>query len=368
MSFDHYVCVVWSGLIRLEFPRRSNHGIDCEISPVVLFVTFRANEKLERQWFHLYLMEMAQTSVTLSARPGAASRAENVSFLLQVSRPGFWATTALFYMMPLGRGIRFDSLRFWLGLLYVLLPLGLLLYGSNDIVDTETDGMNPRKGTFLFGSRGAAEQLSALKWKIVVVQAPFLATFYFILGPRVLFWFAAILAAVFLYNASPFAWKGRPPFDVLIQSSYLLIFVLSSWINQVPQLPWPTFAFGAMFAMHSHIFGEVLDVEPDQAARRRTTATFLGRVPSKFLIAAFLAVESLLVLRYFGDAAIVGFLALGAFWFLLDATVFWRNRNYSPFEMRLFMLGWNAVALAGILWNWHNSSLTSAKHIVGTLK
>src|ERR1700739_2417525 len=73
-------------------------------------------------------------------------------FLLQVSRPGLWSTTALFYLMPLGRADFLHSRVLWLGLFYVLFPLGFLLYGVNDIVDAEADRLNPRKGTFLFGS------------------------------------------------------------------------------------------------------------------------------------------------------------------------------------------------------------------------
>jgi len=53
-------------------------------------------------------------------------------------------------------------------------------------------------------------------------------------------WFAGLLLAVALYNAPRIGWKGRPPFDVLIQGSYLLVFVLSSWVNGVAQLPWQT--------------------------------------------------------------------------------------------------------------------------------
>src|ERR1700720_4896682 len=98
-------------------------------------------------------------------------------FLTQVSRPGLWSTTALFYLMPLRHGIFVRSWIFWLGLLYVLIPLGLMLYGVNDIVDAEADVYNPRKGTFLFGSLGAKEQLAALRWEIAAAQLPFLALF-----------------------------------------------------------------------------------------------------------------------------------------------------------------------------------------------
>ncbi len=282
-------------------------------------------------------------------------------FLLQVSRPGLWSTTALFYLMPLGHADILHSGKLWLGLFFVLLPLGILLYGVNDIVDAEADLLNPRKGTFMFGSRGAREQLAALRWQIAAVQIPFMAAFYFFVGPRILWWYALLLLAVGLYNAPGIGWKGRPPLDVLIQASYLLVFVLSSWLNNVLQLPWQTFLLGALFAMHSHIFGEVMDIEPDRLTGRRTTATVIGRVRAKFLIAAFLCVETTLVRNYFRDWIITGFLAFGALWFLVDATLLWKRRAYSPKEMRLFMWGWNAAALLGMFWNWTHGTLT---HVV----
>jgi 4-hydroxybenzoate polyprenyltransferase len=304
------------------------------------------------------MAEAAQASPSVSRRQSSQSYPV---FLLQVSRPGLWSTTALFYLMPLGHADFFHSGKLWLGLFFVLFPLGLLLYGVNDIVDAETDALNPRKGTFMFGSRGAREQLAALKWQIAVVQIPFAIAFYFFIGPRILWWYALLLLAVGIYNAPGIAWKGRPPFDVLIQASYLLVFVLSSWLNNVSQLPWQTFLFGAMFAMHSHIFGEVMDIEPDRLSGRRTTATSIGRVRAKFLIAAFLCIETALAQIYFRDWIIAGFLAFGALWFLIDATFLWKNQAYSPKEMRLFLWGWNAAALLGMFWNWTHSTLA---HIV----
>jgi 4-hydroxybenzoate polyprenyltransferase len=300
--------------------------------------------------------------VTLQTKSAQTSE---LVFLLQVSRPGLWSTTALFYLMPLGRADFLHSPTMWLGLFYVLFPLGFLLYGVNDIVDAEADRLNPRKGTFLFGSLGKAEQLAALRWKIAAVQIPFLILFFFLVGPRILFWFAALLLAVGLYNARRFGWKSHPPFDVLIQASYLLVFVLSSWLNGVPQLPWQTFLFGALFAMHSHIFGEVMDMEPDRRSGRRTTATLIGAVPSKLLIMAFLCVETAMVYVFFGDWVITGFLGLGAAWFLLDALFVWKNRPYIPTEMRLLMWGWNVAAVAGMIWNWSRGSLLHARHVAG---
>lgn len=301
---------------------------------------------------------MSETSVTAGTLKARSGLRADARFLVQVSRPGLWSTTALFYLLPLGRRDFTHSGRLWLGLVFVLFPLGLLLYGVNDLADAEADQLNPRKGTYLFGSRGAREQLAALKWQIVVAQLPFLAAFFLLVGPRILAWYGILLLAVGIYNAPRFGWKGNPPFDVLIQASYLLVFVLSSWLNKAPQLPWQTFLFGALFAMHSHVFGEVMDIEPDHWSGRKTTATVIGRVKAKFLIVALLVGETLLVRRYFHDWIVAGFLALGAVWFVLDATLLWKERKYRPKQMRLFLWGWNMAALLGIFWNWAQSTLT----------
>jgi len=296
---------------------------------------------------------------------GASNATSELVFLLQVSRPGLWSTTALFYLMPLGHADFLHSKTLWLGLFYVLFPLGFLLYGVNDIVDAEADRLNPRKGTFLFGSLGRTEQLAALRWKIAAVQIPFLIIFFILVGPRILVWFGVLLIAVGIYNAPRFGWKSHPPFDVLIQASYLLVFVLSSWLNGVSQLPWQTFLFGALFAMHSHIFGEVMDMEPDRLSGRRTTATLLGGVSSKLLMAAILCAETVLVYFSFGDIVIAGFLGLGAAWFVVDSVMIWKNRPYSPRTMRLFMWGWNGASLLGMYWNWAQGSLTHVRQFTG---
>jgi len=39
----------------------------------------------------------------------------------------------------------------------------------------------------------------------------------------------------------------------------------------------------------------------------------------------------------------------------------WRERAYSPKEMRLFLWGWNAAALLGMFWNGTQDTLT---HVV----
>jgi 4-hydroxybenzoate polyprenyltransferase len=260
-------------------------------------------------------------------------------------------------MLPLGQRPVFHSLTFWLGLFYVTFPLGIFIYGWNDIVDYETDQLNPRKDSYMFGSRGSERQLRRLPLTITLVQMPFVVAFIWAVGIKPLLFFAALIASTALYNFPGYGLKGRAPFEVLNQAGYLLVFVLSSWLNSAPQLPWAAMLFGAMFAMHSHLFGEIMDVVPDAKAGRRTTTVILGVVPAKLLIITFLCIESLLVWHYFHDGYITGFLVLSALWFLFDVTLIWKDRQYTFVQMNLFLYGWNAIALGTIWWVWSKAPL-----------
>lgn len=304
------------------------------------------------------LVRWAVATTATSSSQTAAGRFSGLAFSIKASRPGLWATAVWFYLLPLGQRHVFHSANFWLGLVYVTFPLGLIIYGWNDVVDEETDRFNPRKGTFLFGARGTGDQLARLPLLIAIVQLIFLVVFWCFLGEKILLWFAALTVFTAVYNFPRYGLKSLPPFEILNQAGYLLVFVLSSWLNQAPQLRWSAMLFGAMFAMHSHVFGEIMDIEPDRRSGRRTTATMIGAVPAKLLIAFFLVMESELVYFCFHDRWITGFLAVGAFWFLLDTTVIWRDRLYSVTQMKCFLLGWNLIALASMSWVWATANLT----------
>jgi len=114
--------------------------------------------------------------------------------------------------------------------------------------------IQPAKGTYLFGARGTPERLAACPGGsrcASAVRVP--VQLYF--GTQGVAWFAALIVAAALYNARRSAFKGRPggPAE---PAGYLLVFVLASWLNHISQVPWFTFVFGAMFAMHSHLFRE----------------------------------------------------------------------------------------------------------------
>lgn len=159
--------------------------------------------------------------------------------LIKVARPGFWPTHLWFFLLPLGQREMFGRLGFWLGCAYVCFPLGLLLYGWNDLLDAETDRRNDRKDSWLFGARLDDQGLRRLPLWIAISQLPFLAVFAVLFGAKMLLWFAALVAANAVYNWPRLGWKNWPVLDLLNQVGYLLVFVLSSWLCQVPQLSTP---------------------------------------------------------------------------------------------------------------------------------
>jgi 4-hydroxybenzoate polyprenyltransferase len=275
-----------------------------------------------------------------------------LSRLVKVARPGFWPTHLWFFLLPLGGRDLLGSIGFWLGCVYVCFPLGLLLYGWNDIYDAETDRRNARKDSWLFGARLDDRELSRLPVWIALSQLPFVALFTALYGPKMLLWFAALAGANALYNWPGLGWKNRPVLDLANQVGYLLVFVLASWVCRVPQLNAPAMVFSGLFAMQSHLFGQIMDVDADRAAGRRTTASVIGVRASKLVVVAFLAGAAGIAARYFHGAAVWAFLLGAAALFLVDAAAVYRARPYPAWLSKGFFIGWNVIVIVTMHYVW----------------
>lgn len=235
----------------------------------------------------------------------------------------------------------FGSAAFWLGGLYVCFPLSLLLYGWNDIGDWETDQTNPRKDSWLFGARPDRTMRDRLPWIIVAVQIPFAILFTWIGGPKMLLIMALIVATNFTYNTLGF--KRIAVLDLLNQSGYALMFVLASWLCNVPQLNVPAIIFGILFAMQSHLFGQLMDIQQDAAAGRRSTAILTGVTNSKFLLASLMFAESWIAFTFFRGYYLGIFMALGGMFFATDAVV--GPKQYPTWFLKTFFIGWNIIVI-----------------------
>lgn len=274
--------------------------------------------------------------------------------LVKVARPGFWPTHLWFFLLPLGQREMFGSLGFWLGCAYVCFPLGLLLYGWNDLFDAETDRRNARKDSWLFGARLDDEELRRLPFWIAAVQIPFAVVFIALFGAKMVLWFAAVAGASALYNWPRLGWKNRPGLDLVNQVGYLLVFVLASWACRVPQLNAPAMAFSGLFAMQSHLFGQIMDVDADRAAGRRTTASVIGARAGKLLVVVILLAAAGIAWRYFRGAAVEVFLLAAAAFFLVDAAAAFRERPYPVWLSKAFFIGWNLVVLSTMHFVWRH--------------
>ncbi len=278
-------------------------------------------------------------------------------FWLQVSRPGLWFPTLWLYLLPLGGSTPWGSPAFWVGLAYCGFPLNFLVYGWNDRVDQGNDRLNPRKGNWLFGARGRADQLARLPSAMAAVTAISFGVLTALDGPRQLALALGIVAVCWLYNREPGGWRGRPPLELLCQIGYLLVVPLSAWLNEAPLPPLATWCYLALFTAQAQLMGEVMDVDPDRQAGRRTTATELGVRRTKGLIAAVVAAEAALAFLVFHDPLFGTALLAFEGWLLLDLFVLFGERRYSLAWMKALGLISNGMALLSMGYVWRTGCL-----------
>jgi 4-hydroxybenzoate polyprenyltransferase len=238
------------------------------------------------------------------------------------------------------------------GIAFVSFAFGLFIYGWNDVGDVEDDQFNTRKGNFLFGARGTREQLRRLAWVIIAVHIACGAFMTWRYGARVIWWYAALAGATAIYNSPHIGFKRWPVLDLLNQAGYLLVFNIATMINSAPPTHGTTMLFGVSFATHSHLLGEILDLDADKLAGRRTTAVVLGAVKSKLLLTVFLCWEAWLVWNLFAQPIVALAFVAGALWFVVDALWLFGARTYPNWLSRFFLHGWNMVALATMPWVW----------------
>ncbi len=278
-------------------------------------------------------------------------------FYLKVSRPGLWFATVWLYLLPTSQMDIWHESSFWYGLFYVCFPLNFLVYGWNDIVDYETDAVNPRKDTFWFGALGSPEDLRQLWKAILLVQILFVPPLIYFGGIRMLWLFAAFVLINGLYNLPKHGLRSKPPLELLCQFGYLLVAPLSIYLNQAEMLSWTTYFYLLLFAFQSHLIGEVMDIVPDRKAGRRTTATILGMKKTKLLIILIVFLEVSLLYIVYDEYIFGSMLALGLLWLLVDLFFIFKTKQYTLGQMKLFGLMSNIVAILSMAYVWYTACL-----------
>lgn len=277
---------------------------------------------------------------------------------LQISRPGLWFPTIWIYLVPFSLNLEFwRSPLFWIGFIFVTFPLNYLVYGLNDYNDMSADAINKRKGNFLFGAQASKAQLRSVPKKIAMVLLPFVVYFTFVAGWKMLLLLVFMIGINIVYNFRPFRIKEKPPFEIFIQVGYVFTAVFSVMLNDLQMLPWQTLVYLSLFAFQAHIAGEIMDIEPDLIAKKRTTATLIGRRNTKFLMLALLITEVFILSYWFQDYVLAGFLAVFSAWLVLDVFVLFKSKPYTVPQMKLFGLAMNISALLSMLWVLYSGKL-----------
>jgi 4-hydroxybenzoate polyprenyltransferase len=277
---------------------------------------------------------------------------------LKISRPGLWFPTVWIYLVPFSFEVEFwKETIFWIGLFFVMFPLNYLVYGLNDYNDTTADALNSRKGNFLFGASYTKAQLGSIPLKVFVVVLPFILFFTFLSGYKMLLLLLFMIAINIIYNFRPFRLKERPPFEIIIQVGYVFTAIFSVLLNDLQMIPWQTIVYLCLFAFQAHLAGEIMDIEPDIEAGKRTTAAIIGRIPSKIIMLALLLTEVYILYFWFNDLALSGFMAVFSVWLILDLLFLFRGRPYTVFQMKLFGIAMNVSAILSMLWILYSGNL-----------
>jgi len=277
---------------------------------------------------------------------------------LKISRPGLWFPTIWIYLVPFSLEVDFwMTINFWIGLLFVTFPLNYLVYGLNDYNDFDSDEVNDRKGNFLFGAKSNTLQLASIPKKVVLIILPFVIYFTYISGWKMLLLLLFMIVVNIIYNFKPFRIKERPPFEICIQMGYVFTAFFSVQLNDLQMLPWQTIVYLTLFAFQAHIAGEIMDIEPDLIAGKRTTATLIGRKKTKFVMLFLLIIEIFILAYWFQDLVLSGFLAIFSVWLVLDIFVFFKEKPYALSQMKLFGLAMNISALLSMIWILYSGKL-----------
>ncbi len=246
---------------------------------------------------------------------------------------------------------------FWIGLFFVTFPLNFLVYGLNDFTDGKADSLNPRKGNYIFGAKLSKEELANVPWQICFVMVPFLAYFSYLKGRQIFLLLLFMIVVNIIYNFKPFRIKERPPLEILIQIGYVFTALFSILLNDLEMISWQTLLYLTLFAFQAHIAGEIMDIEPDILAEKKTTAVLIGRKKAKFLMLFLLIFEAYILKFWFNDWVLSSFLAAFALWLILDIFIFFKDKPYTLKQMKIFGIAINISAILSMIWVLYSGNL-----------
>lgn len=208
----------------------------------------------------------------------------NLLTIIKVSRPVFWLGPIFIFTAGFLASGSKEILNILLGFIFITLPMGIIVYGLNDISDRESDKINDRKG----GIEGYILNVHDEKFisKLAFLNAALFSLLYIFLGNCVssLIIFLILIFSL-LYSFKPIRLKSIPILDSLSNGIWMLLIFLLGYSSGGSNASFPikvTLAlFFGVFAVHA--MTTLMDFEIDKKMDDRTIGGFLHKRGTAFL-------------------------------------------------------------------------------------
>ncbi len=235
--------------------------------------------------------------------PASAGRLLGFRDVIKVSRIGLMASHLWIFLLPAALAGEVPGAAFWIGAVYVTVPLGMLIYGWNDFRDADVDALSSRKKDSLmarfFGYRLGPARRRLLPAYIVALHLPFLALALAYGELRAVGWLAVMVAANWLYNG-PGVRLSRVPVAAELTATWIYLNIL--WLGVLTsglEPHWTVWLLAGTAILIFQIAGAIVDVEPDRVVRKITFAVAVGKRWASSALAAVVASKAILLLTSF---------------------------------------------------------------------
>ncbi|EGD84803.1 hypothetical protein H112_08520 [Trichophyton rubrum D6] len=215
-----------------------------------------------------------------------------LKLLFRASRPTYWTTTLIFYLIGLLQAGSYpQSVPEIMLAVAFSAPLCLIVMGGSDIHDYESDIKNPRKGQSWLDGRSVEKVDHAFvlqACKVATISVILLAIPASVQIPQTMAYVLIALGASWAYTTPPIRLKGRPFLDsicagTLYWSIWASGFCLRDGEGSTSLQGSNPSVWIFFFCAGLQIFTAVLDQKADSAADIRTIATACGERMAAFL-------------------------------------------------------------------------------------
>ncbi len=274
---------------------------------------------------------------------------ESILRALVVSRPVFWLVAPAAYIYGALSGGAEPGPLMLLEAILLTFPLGIYVFGINDLFDMESDRANPRRTGSVWGARvtdadrGWIARASVLSVSAIMIAAAASGQATHIISV------ALFLPFPYLYSVPPFRLKSRPVIDSLSNATYTFgpYAMGYSLAGGFGFLNLPAILLALVFSA-AHAVGTVMDLEGDRKAGIRTFASACGP-----RAAAAFAVLLLAINLPFAYGAMKSFFIVLMVYLIASLAVFASPRPDTAkkafIAMNISFAAWIAYAAGGFL-------------------